>query len=188
MERNTWQPAEGRGQVAEAGRKGGLGPRRPGRSRKQRRRCGRWSRGSASGGDEPAGTRPRTRAGLPSAAHSEGEAEGLLEKCGVQGRQLIRETQCARAPELKGARGGPSWAPSYLRLGCCSSPGSQQVSRGEMGPTLAPKEIGSHCCLALLNWPQAGQWRPGLRSDCARRCGHWIEFLPVGICCFSFIN
>lgn len=32
-----------------------------------------------------------------------------------------------------------------------------------MGPTLAPKETGSHCRLALQSWPQAGPRRPGPR-------------------------
>lgn len=34
----------------------------------------------------------------------------------------------------------------------------------ENGSHPGPKETGSHCCLALQSWPQAGQRRPGPRS------------------------
>lgn len=122
-----------------------------GRSRKGRR-AGREAEPPArSGGDEPGQYLLGDR-GRPSArpAPREGKAEGFLGEVARPGTAAAEERRGApRAPELVGARERPAWALSCLRLGCCSSPGSQQVSLGKkLGLTLGPGRQE-----AIVAWP-----------------------------------
>lgn len=157
----TWQLQRGKWQIGKVA--AALGDR--GRSRKRRRRCG----GGAAGAPQSGLGRAHLLAARGRSSRRAAQVRGLRRdsrrrdswRSACSGGRCWKE--CPRAPELQGAGEGPVWASSYLRLGCCSSPGSQQVSRGEMGSTLGPRRLEA-IVAALQSWPQAGQRRPGLRS------------------------
>lgn len=123
--RITWQLGRRRwlvGKVARVLRDGG-------RSRKGRRVGGGRRSRSRPGGDEPGPYLLGDR-GRPSRrpAPRERTSEGFPGEAVRPGAAAVEERRSA--PELTGARERPAWAPSCLRLGYCSSPGSRQVSLG----------------------------------------------------------
>jgi hypothetical protein len=145
---------QGSGGAGWGGRQVGQVPAVPGEpgAEQETAGAGRSRRSAAGGWAGGGGTCLGTRATVPSCCSGEGKPGGLIgDAC--PGASADEESHRARE-RLSWER--PAWVPSCPHPGCYSSPGSQQVSSGKYAIHPGPRETGSHCCLALQNWPPQG--------------------------------